>query len=113
MKRGLVNATAARKVLVPKQILTKQKAWFVKPIMTVPSLHTNENVISTHVKQSLKNHFRNQNKSFNYIKYKNETELLKYFGENKPNGAPKITWEINKICCSYISDSKRCFFILI
>ena len=59
----------------------------------------NENVTLVHVKQHLKDCFRNHKKSFNLAKHKNDSEISKEFWEIKMrNGTPKIAWEIIRVC---------------
>ena len=57
--------------------------------------------------------FGNHKKSFNHVKYENNTELSKEFQEiKKRNGTSKITWKIIRICFSYDPNSKCCLLCL-
>ena len=62
---------------------------------------------------TFKDRFGNDKKLFNHVKHKNDTKLSKEFWEiKKPNGTPKITWKIIRICRSYNPNSMRCLLCL-
>ena len=60
-----------------------------------------------------KDRFGNHEESFNHVKHKNDSELVKKFWETKKrNRTPKIIWKIIRICRSYNPNSKRCLLCL-
>ena len=62
---------------------------------------------------TFKDRFGSHKKSFNYVKYKNDTELSKEFSEiKKRNETPKNARRTIRICRSYNLNSKRCLLCL-
>ena len=62
---------------------------------------------------AIKEPFRNHKKSFNHIKYKNNTELSKEFWEIKQyNGTPKIIQRVLRACHSFNLYNRHCFLFL-
>ena len=58
-----------------------------------------------------KERFRNHKKEFNFVKYRNSTELSKYIWQLKDlNITPKISWEIAAVirCAARIDCCKLC-----
>ena len=105
MKWGLITETAVIKILVLYQVVVKRSAQFIvdcdiagyKQICYLDSCET-----------TFKDRFANHKKSFNHVKHKNDTELLKEFWEIKQrNGTRKITWKIMRMCRFCNPNSKR------
>ena len=112
MKRGLIIATVVIKILVIYQIVVKGNICYQANIDYDITGYKQKCYIGS-CETTFTDRFGNHKNSFNHVEHKNDTELSKEFWEiKKPNGTPKITWKIIRICRSYNPNSKRCLLCL-